>query len=133
MYSRFGIQLDSRIKSARCSRLNWSSIAEFDVILLDVMMPGMNGFSVCRALKSNEKTRLIPVLIMTGLGAVDDRVKGIEAGADDFFTKPVDNHDLLMRIQTQLRNREWEKEMDLVDSAVAADTRRLALSKREGS
>ncbi|MCZ6771099.1 MAG: response regulator, partial [Proteobacteria bacterium] len=80
-------------------------VEDFDVILLDVMMPGMNGFSVCRALKDDEETRLIPVVIMTGLDAVDDRVKGIEAGADEFLTKPVDNRELLARIQTVLKSK----------------------------
>jgi len=55
-----------------------------DPILLDVMMPVMDGFTVCHILKENDETRLIPVVIMTALGAVEDRIKGIEAGADDF-------------------------------------------------
>src|SRR5215475_8912822 len=74
-----------------------------DLILLDVMMPIMDGFTVCRLLKANEETRLIPIVIMTALGAVEDRIKGIEAGADDFLTKPVDERELLARIQTTLR------------------------------
>ncbi len=74
-----------------------------DLILLDVMMPIMNGFDVCKRLKDNPETRLIPVVIMTALGQVEDRVKGIEAGADDFLTKPVNRDELLARIQTSLR------------------------------
>src|SRR5215471_4615029 len=74
-----------------------------DLILLDVMMPVMDGFTVCRILKENDETRLIPIVIMTALGAVDDRIRGIEAGADDFLTKPVDERELLARIQTTLR------------------------------
>ncbi|MCZ6873443.1 MAG: response regulator [bacterium] len=74
-----------------------------DLILLDVMMPVLDGFSVCRILKENEATRLIPIVIMTALDAVDDRIKGIEAGADDFLTKPVNERELLARIQTALR------------------------------
>src|SRR5215475_7933392 len=74
-----------------------------DLILLDVMMPGMNGFEVCKILKDNADTRLIPVVIMTALGQVEDRIKGIEAGADDFLTKPVRRDELLARIRTSLR------------------------------
>jgi DNA-binding response OmpR family regulator len=74
-----------------------------DLILLDVMMPLMDGFTVCRRLKDNEDTRLIPIVMMTALGSVEDRVKGIEAGADDFLTKPVDDRELLARLQTTLK------------------------------
>jgi len=74
-----------------------------DLILLDVMMPVMDGFEVCKILKDNAETRLIPVIIMTALGQVEDRIKGIEAGADDFLTKPVHRDELLARIRTSLR------------------------------
>jgi DNA-binding response OmpR family regulator len=59
-----------------------------DLILLDVMMPVLDGFTVCRILKDHEETRLIPIIIMTALDAVADRIHGIKAGADDFLTKP---------------------------------------------
>jgi len=74
-----------------------------DLILLDVMMPIMDGFTVCRILKGNDETRFIPVVIMTALDGVEDRIKGIEAGADDFLTKPVNERELLARIQTALK------------------------------
>jgi DNA-binding response OmpR family regulator len=74
-----------------------------DLILLDVMMPIMDGITVCRILKENEETRLIPIVIMTALDRIEDRIQGIEAGADDFLTKPVDGRELLARIQTSLR------------------------------
>ena len=74
-----------------------------DLILLDVMMPLMDGFTVCRILKENDDTRLIPIVMMTALGSVEDRIKGIEAGADDFLTKPVDERELFARLQTTLR------------------------------
>lgn len=74
-----------------------------DLILLDVMMPIMDGFTVCRILKGNEETRLIPIVIMTALDGIEDRIKGIEAGADDFLTKPVNQRELIARIQTTLK------------------------------
>jgi DNA-binding response OmpR family regulator len=74
-----------------------------DLILLDVMMPLMDGFTVCRRLKEHDDTRLIPIVMMTALGSMEDRIKGIEAGADDFLTKPVDDRQLRARLYTTLR------------------------------
>jgi DNA-binding response OmpR family regulator len=74
-----------------------------DLILLDVMMPIMDGFTVCRILKEKEETRLIPIVIMTALDQVNERIQGIEAGADDFLTKPVNAKELLARIRTTLK------------------------------
>src|SRR5919106_201461 len=74
-----------------------------DLILLDIMMPGLDGFTVCRILKEQEETQLIPVVIMTALGAKEDRIKGIEAGADDFLTKPVNPRELRARIRTAVK------------------------------
>jgi DNA-binding response OmpR family regulator len=76
-----------------------------DLILLDVRMPIMDGFTVCRALKGNEATRLIPIVIMTTLDGIEDRIRGIEAGADDFLTKPVNERELIARIRTTLRHK----------------------------
>jgi DNA-binding response OmpR family regulator len=74
-----------------------------DLVLLDVMMPVMDGFTVCRILKEHEETRLIPIIIMTALDAVADRIQGIKAGADDFLTKPVHEEELFARIATALK------------------------------
>ena len=74
-----------------------------DIILLDVMMPEMDGFEVCRALKSNPKTHHIPVVMVTALDQPSDRVKGLEAGADDFLTKPPDDMQLLARVKSLVR------------------------------
>ena len=73
-----------------------------DLVLLDVMMPGMDGITALRVLKEDPETRLIPVVLMTALNSVEDRVRGIEAGADDFLSKPVDERELLARIRTAL-------------------------------
>jgi DNA-binding response OmpR family regulator len=74
-----------------------------DLILLDVMMPVMDGFTVCRILKDHDQTRLIPIVIMTALDTREDRIRGIKAGADDFLTKPVHEEELLARIETALK------------------------------
>ena len=61
-----------------------------DLILLDVLMPGMSGFEVCKRIKTTPETRLIPIVLITGLSASEDRIKGINAGADDFLSKPIE-------------------------------------------
>jgi two-component system cell cycle response regulator len=74
-----------------------------DIVLLDVMMPGMDGFEVCRRLKSNTHTAHIPVVMVTALDQPSDRVRGLEAGADDFLTKPVDELALIARVRSLTR------------------------------
>ncbi|HEV8240446.1 MAG TPA: response regulator, partial [Thermoanaerobaculia bacterium] len=68
-----------------------------DCIVLDVMMPRMDGFEVCRRLKGSRATRFIPVVMLTALSAVDDKVHAFDAGADDFLNKPVHSHELRAR------------------------------------
>lgn len=77
--------------------------AKPDVVLLDVMMPGMDGFEVCRQIKSNPITAHIPVVMVTALTDVEDRVKGLESGADDFLSKPVNDISLLARVRSLVR------------------------------
>ncbi|MGB6638235.1 MAG: response regulator, partial [Bradyrhizobium sp.] len=77
--------------------------AECDIILLDVMMPDMDGFEVCRRLKSNPITHFIPVVMVTALDSPADRVRGLEAGADDFLTKPVSDIVLIARVRSLTR------------------------------
>ncbi len=77
--------------------------AECDVVLLDVMMPDMDGFEVCRRLKTNPVTHHIPVVIVTALDQSSDRVRGLEAGADDFLTKPVSDVALIARVRSLSR------------------------------
>jgi two-component system, cell cycle response regulator len=82
-----------------------------DVALLDVMMPGMDGFEVCRRLKSEPRTQHIPVIMVTALDQPGDRVKGLEAGADDFLTKPVDDLALITRVKNLARLKLLTDEM----------------------
>src|SRR3954471_9510377 len=77
--------------------------AECDIVLLDVMMPDMDGFEVCRRLKKNPATHHIPVVMVTALDHPSDRVRGLEAGADDFLTKPVSDVALIARVRSLAR------------------------------
>ena len=74
-----------------------------DIILLDVMMPGMDGYEVCRRLKRMPQTKHIPIVMVTALVNVEDRLKGLQSGADDFLSKPIDDFGLFTRIETQMR------------------------------
>ena len=76
-----------------------------ELILLDVMMPGMDGFEVCRRLKSNPLTSRIPIIFLTAKSAVDDRLRGLELYADDYLTKPWEQQELLFRVRNQLKTR----------------------------
>ena len=80
---------------------------EIDLILLDVMMPGMDGFEVTRRIRRDEKNRLMPVIIVTALQETEDRINGIKAGCDDYITKPFDKRELLARVQSLLKIKEY--------------------------
>jgi putative two-component system response regulator len=89
-----------------------------DVILLDVVMPGMDGFEVCRQIKSTPETRLTPVVLITGLSATEDRIKGINAGADDFLSKPLDFSELLARTRSLLRLKHYTDELENAETVL---------------
>ena len=95
-----------------------------DLILLDVQMPDLNGFEVCRELKHKPHTRLTPVVLVTGLSETEDRIQGLEAGADDFLTKPVDRSELLSRVRSLIKLKQYTDELDRAEAVLFA----LALS-----
>jgi len=83
-----------------------------DMVLLDVQMPGPDGFEICKRLKSNDATALLPVVLVTALEDQESRVRGIEAGADDFLSKPVRREELIARVKTLRRLHETRKELE---------------------
>jgi putative two-component system response regulator len=91
-----------------------------DIVLLDILMPGMDGFEVCRRIKANPATRLTPVVLVTGLGAREDRIRGIEAGADDFLTKPPALAELTARVRSLVRLKRFTDELESAESMVVS-------------
>lgn len=91
---------------------------EVDLILLDVMMPGMNGFEVCRRLKTREKTRLIPIVLITGLDDLESRVKGMECGADDFISKPANRLEIMARVKTLITTHKQNNRLTSIENVL---------------
>jgi putative two-component system response regulator len=88
---------------------------DVDLLLLDVMMPGMNGFEVCRRVKTQEATRTIPIVLVTALDDMDAKIQGIEAGADDFLTKPPNKMELRARTRSLLRIKQLNKNLTSIE------------------
>jgi putative two-component system response regulator len=89
-----------------------------DVILSDVIMPGKSGYELCRELKDDPATRLIPFVLITGLSDREDRVRGIEAGADDFLNKPIFPEELFARVKSLLKLKEFTDELETAESVL---------------
>jgi len=101
-----------------------------DVVLLDVMMPGLDGFEVCRRLKASEETRLLPVVFLTGLDSRDARLRGLEAGATDFLTKPCSVAELQLRVRNLVSFRRMTQDLDDAERMLFAVAR--AVEARDG-
>jgi putative two-component system response regulator len=91
-----------------------------DLVLLDVQMPGIDGFEVCRRVKSRPEARLTPVVLITGLSATQDRVRGLDSGADDFLTKPPDRSELLARVRSLISLKSYTDQLEQAESVVYA-------------
>jgi putative two-component system response regulator len=91
-----------------------------DLVVADVMMPLLNGFEVCRSIKQNPTTRLIPVVLITSLGDNASRLRGVEAGADDFITKPFNPTELKARLRSLLRIKGYTDDLDNAQSVITS-------------
>src|SRR5881409_1415987 len=101
------------------------------LVLLDVMMPGMSGYDVCRKLRENPATAMLPVIMITALDPGQERVKGIEAGADDFLSKPIHQPEILARVRSLLRVKSLYDELtDLNRTLEARVTEQVAQLER---
>jgi putative two-component system response regulator len=91
-----------------------------DLLLLDVELPGMNGFDICRALRADPRTGALPIILLTGRGAIGDVVAGLDAGADDFLRKPYDRAELMARIRSVMRLSDALAEVEGATGVIAA-------------
>lgn len=82
-----------------------------DMILLDIMMPRMSGYEVCRRLKADPKSKVIPIVMVTALNELEDVEKGVDVGADDFLMKPINKLELIARVKSMLRVKNLEDEL----------------------
>lgn len=89
-----------------------------DVILSDVIMPGKSGYELCREVKENPATRLVPFILITGLSEREDRVRGIEAGADDFLSKPIFPEELFARVKSLIKLKEFTDELETAETVL---------------
>jgi len=91
-----------------------------DLVLSDVVMPGKSGYELCRELKEDPATRLIPFVLITGLSDREDKLRGIEAGADDFLNKPIFSEELFARVKSLLKLKEFTDELETADSVLCS-------------
>jgi len=103
-----------------------------DLVLLDVMMPGLDGYAVCRAIRADERTAMLPVVLVTALDPAQERVKGIEAGADDFLNKPVNQAELMARVRSLLRIKAYHDEIQRQKAELAQWNRMLEQRVADG-
>ena len=89
-----------------------------DLVVMDVLMPKLSGYDVCERIKQNPETRLTPVVLITALDGREDKIRGINAGADDFLTKPVDPHELRARARSLVRLKRYTDDLDSAESVI---------------
>jgi len=115
-----GIDCVVRMAEDGPSALKAIETAPPDLVLLDVQMPGMDGYQVCHKIKSDPKLRLVPVVMITALNQTDDRVKALESGADDFMSKPVQRVELVARVKSALRLKSVYDSLDSAEHVIFA-------------
>jgi DNA-binding response OmpR family regulator len=125
LLSRHGLKALHAYSGQECLKIVQNHVV--DVIVLDVMMPGMNGLEVCEALK--EMTTPPPVILLTAKDDMATRAAGMLLGVSEFVVKPVNNRDLLDRIQTQLSTRQWEREIDRTSATMNPNVKALKAHK----
>jgi len=103
-----------------------------DLVLLDVMMPDLDGYAVCRAIRANAKTAILPVVMVTALDPAQERVKGLEAGADDFLSKPINQPELLARVRSLLRIKAFHDQVQAQAQELADWNRTLEQRVADG-
>ena len=91
-----------------------------DIILLDIQMPGIDGYQVCKTLKESGNTRLIPIIMITALKDVENKIKAIEVGADDFISKPFNKHEVLARVRSLLKVKYLNDQLDTAENVIFA-------------
>jgi putative two-component system response regulator len=116
MLSAEGLNVITFIDGRACVEAAMS--AEPDLVLLDVRLPTMDGFEVCRRIKAFPDSRFTPVVLVTGLSELKDRIRGIEVGADDFLTKPIDRHQLIARVKSLLALKSRIDELERAEAVL---------------
>jgi putative two-component system response regulator len=115
-----GIDCEVELAADGPTALRLMDSAHPDLVLLDVQMPGMNGYEVCQRIKADSGTHLVPVVMITALDRTEDRVKALEWGADDFMTKPVQRIELVARVRSALRLRALYNTLDSAEQVIFA-------------
>ena len=117
---KLNLELDGYVvdvaSSAKVAAARLLGAETYDAIVLDVMLPDIDGFELCRGLR--RAGNFVPVIMLTARAAAEDRVRGLEAGADDYMVKPFDLAELLARVRSMLRRREWEQQPDRANGAI---------------
>ena len=115
-----GVECQVRTAEDGVSALKFISASPPDLILLDVQMPGMDGYEVCKRIKANPTSKLVPVVMITSLDRTADRVRALEMGADDYMTKPVDRVELVARVRSALRLKGTYDSLDSAEHVIFA-------------